>query len=363
MLHLRRSALACAALLASVGPVLAGPNANGILLLHETEGIVFTDDGDYCGLTSLPGCRDADLSVEGSDPAVFHVLALFPEGSAPRVRAASFGLEYDPSRLTLLAGGHCADFEIATAGWPGPGEGTAVAWVVAQTAPVLEVYWLAGYASDVTLLALSGHPTQGASFGDDSIPSVLDPIGALGALGFGRNGYAPCPGAADPEECTVMPADAYGGFVTTPDVPLLPLLDCVVTVRTTSGNPIPGIEVVAEVAPPAFLCPSAVLTGTTDADGIAHLHPAGGGCVSTPGAVVIYADGVIIRSFDRWKSPDFDGAAASGEVALPDLLDFTAEFLGNAPADCHDYQNDGRCNISDLVVFANSFVRNTICGP
>ncbi|MCC7141484.1 MAG: hypothetical protein IT349_05215, partial [Candidatus Eisenbacteria bacterium] len=188
---------ALAALGAAPGPLAwAGPNAGGVLLFHAAEQIAYCQDTQsYCGLSGQPGCEEVDARVNGQTTRVWFALAAFPDGASPRVKALSFGVEYESSGVTLVAQGSCADFEITTSQWPNSGEGTAITWNTAKTSAVTEAYWFAGYnyyAPDPTTFALRSHPTQGGNFADDSVPALLDPIADYGRLGFDQEGYVPC---------------------------------------------------------------------------------------------------------------------------------------------------------------------------
>lgn len=175
----------------------AGPNAGGTLILHHNTEIEFTTIGSYCGLSQLENCWESWALVEVTVPVVFHALAAFPSGSSPRLSGLTFGINY-PTCITILDAGSCGDLEIPDSNWPAAFTGTAVAWSAAQTTQLTEVYWFVAYinAAQPAKLDLIGHPDQGGFFGDDSVPSNLDPITDYGELGFFRPGYVPCPGAA-----------------------------------------------------------------------------------------------------------------------------------------------------------------------
>lgn len=180
-----------------------GPNAGGTLILHANAALVFSTDDDYCGQSGLTDCTDAvTRSDERFTPVVVHVIAAFPETSSPRLAGIVFGVEYADC-LRLDGWGACGDFELSTSAWPASGEGTAVTWASAQTSALTEVYWFGAYlySTEDTRLDLAPHPSQGAYFADDSIPSQLDPIAGLGSFGFGMNGVLPCPGSATPGAC------------------------------------------------------------------------------------------------------------------------------------------------------------------
>lgn len=186
------------------GSALAGPNEGGVLILHAAPSLVSTlADGD-CGSLPLTNCEDANASFADL-PLQFQaaILAVFPSNGATRLKAVTFGLDYDSERISITAINPCGEFDLPDAGWPNPGTGTAVAWDLPQTTTIVEVYGFLAYcdAGVPIQLALTGHPTQGAYFGDDSVPSQLDAIADLGALGFGQSGYLPCPAALPEGAC------------------------------------------------------------------------------------------------------------------------------------------------------------------
>lgn len=183
--------------LAVAGAAHAGVNAGGTLIAHANPSIVYcSDNTTYCGSSGLTACDAAVNSVQGAETVVFFAIAAFDTGSSPRLSGMTFGITY-PSNVSLVAQGACGDFELATSAWPASGEGTAITWNTARTTFLTEAYWFAGYnyySPQAGVFQLGPHPTQGGSFADDSIPSVLDPIQAYGSLGFDAPGETNCPG-------------------------------------------------------------------------------------------------------------------------------------------------------------------------
>jgi hypothetical protein len=73
---------------------VAGPNADGVLLVHANPPLVYTTDtADYCGQSDLAACSLAVTTVPWAPDTtrVFFILAAFPESSQPRLKAISFG--------------------------------------------------------------------------------------------------------------------------------------------------------------------------------------------------------------------------------------------------------------------------------
>jgi subtilisin family serine protease len=203
---------------------MAGPNEGGTLILHANPGLVFTSDiQNYCGMSALDSCSAAVTSVAW-DPGkkiVFHAIAAFPPGSSPRLKALSFGIDFDSTKFVLSARGTCGEFEIPGNGWPGSGTGTSQSWTTgAQTGLLTEAYWFAGYTyseqeEDSTSVSLIPHPLQHGVFVDDAFPSEVDTIAGYGRMGFGRLGGLPCPGSSDDdaEDGQNPPADPPSGEI------------------------------------------------------------------------------------------------------------------------------------------------------
>jgi len=203
------------ALLASISPVLAGPNAGGSLICHDAH-FTYTDGGTLSEClrgTALVDCGTADAELDSAysyhSPRQFKVYAAFPPESNPRLMGIAWGIEYEAENLSLLSWGHCGDFEISDTDWPAPGSGSHVTWNWPQTAHIVPIYYFYAYlphgTGSTALFRLIPHPTYGGLFGDDSVPAVLDSIAAYGALGFDMAGWTACPwikssGAAAPPE-------------------------------------------------------------------------------------------------------------------------------------------------------------------
>lgn len=178
---------------------LAGQNANGSLLFHYDPAIVYSQGTDYCDSPTLDdGCAYQDNLVTTTSDVLLHVFAVFPAN--PRMSGLTFGIDYDSSTVSILDSGTCADLVITTDDWPLPGSGCGMSWLNPVTEPLTEIAWFAA-AVDTPLpseLRLVAHPILGANFADDSIPSILDPIACLGALGFYWASGRCCPVAAAP---------------------------------------------------------------------------------------------------------------------------------------------------------------------
>ena len=173
----------------------SGPNAGGVLLLTTNPTLSYTlDELNYCGASNLESCEQAIVREDRPVFVGLHLFAAFPAESSPRLRGVSFGISYGPC-VEMLNWLPCAEFESPNDRWPDSGEGTGIAFAVTQTAHLTELYWFVTYVEpgrpeEVRVIP---HPTQGATFGDDSVPAILDPVADLGRFGFNRDGYLPCP--------------------------------------------------------------------------------------------------------------------------------------------------------------------------
>lgn len=217
-------------------PAVAGPNSSGVLFLHTNP--LQGSGGDptpYCPQVVLDRCENADTRHDGTQSVVFWAMAAFPDGSSPRVSGLTFGILFDGSRLSLLAQGNCADFELGDSNWPASGSGTALTFNVPMTSTLFAVYWFAAYnyyAPAPTTFSLSPHPTQGGDFADDSVPALLDPIAGYGVMGFDTDGSVPCGISGEAGACCrvngscifVLPdvCVAEGGVFQGQGVPCLP---------------------------------------------------------------------------------------------------------------------------------------------
>ena len=235
-------------LLASVA--LAGPNADGVLVLHD-PGIAYTSDANYIGLSGVacgqdgppdqpysPVCPPYDPSSgpnpcdpRAADPTshiswpdgakhVWYVMAAFPEGSCPRLHYVGFRIRYDASKVYVDAAKSRDAYDASvvpapqrvvsdqdgTTPFPGPDTGVGMAFTSARTSQLQELWWFVGYsypgAVDATfsVSVLSGLAGDNSNFGDDAIPTNLDPIAGFGRLGLGGAvGENPTPGPPQPE--------------------------------------------------------------------------------------------------------------------------------------------------------------------
>ncbi|MEZ4647980.1 MAG: hypothetical protein R3E97_04195 [Candidatus Eisenbacteria bacterium] len=216
---LASAVLSCLAIVFLAPLAHSGPNQDGYLILYTDDTIVYTgDDTDtYCLPLSSecqydPECDDdhdtcastiAGLNVtstRGPEAAMIWAIAAFEPQACPRVQGVQFGLEWEISgtQPTFVHFGACGDLELHTDGWPQePFSGTAVTWTDTVTRTSFPVYWFAAYSYYGPLaISVGDFPTgpYGASFADDSLPSILDPVPSdhRGSIGLnGASGWNP----------------------------------------------------------------------------------------------------------------------------------------------------------------------------
>jgi len=212
---MRTPLLAAAAVVSLAGVALAGPNADGTIFAHDANLAYTVDNARYCGLgTAPPSCEGADTEMDNdqSQPMVWKVYAAFATGASPRLKGMTWGIHYDLSIHISACANCCGDpnhgaFEIPGPGWPASDTGTSMVFQNTQTSQLVECYWFAGYGYDAVpaIFQLRDHPDPGLGgmFGDDSVPSELDPIAGYGSLGFNEPGIPICPISSEAGACCV----------------------------------------------------------------------------------------------------------------------------------------------------------------
>lgn len=240
----------------AASPATAGPNAGGVIILHA-EPLVGRENPPLCDTFALTRCEDAvtQAPTGGGDTNVWrwYAVGAFPADASPRLKGVTFGIDYSAG-VFVGQWQSCGDFELTTPNWPSAsGEGTSVTWNEARTERLVPIYGFAGYSyyADPAHFCVGPHPTQGGYFGDDSTPALLDPIVDFGCLGFGTEGYLPCPtggpilGACCLQggECLVVSeADCQGagGSWLGPDAPSCDPNPCAVPAQRTSWGTVKG---------------------------------------------------------------------------------------------------------------------------
>ena len=186
------------------GTAWAGPNENGVLVVHDA-GLVYSS-GVAAYPSVAPTCSEVDSQLDVGLPTggtgwIWKVYAVFPANSHPRLKALAWGCAYDSSVVMIAAGPSVPDFEISGGGWPRASGGSiGQSFDSVQTSSVVECYWFGGYAYAPAAWSATSDPTQSSMFVDDAFPSHTDPIAAFASIGFGSAGTFSCP-----------PPEALGG--------------------------------------------------------------------------------------------------------------------------------------------------------
>jgi hypothetical protein len=193
----------CATTFMASSPVLAGPNAGGTLIVHDT-GLGYTSTSSLYPSTPPIDCASTDNEMPaeippGAEGRIWKVYAAFVPGTSPRLKALAFGEAFQTELVVVSSGGlpdPAQGLEIAQNGWPdADGGGVAMTFNAAKTATISEVYWFGGYARDPTpgLWSTAPHPVQTSIFVDDAFPSHADVIAGFSSIGFGMPGTTVCP--------------------------------------------------------------------------------------------------------------------------------------------------------------------------
>ncbi len=191
-----------------------------------------------------------------------------------------------------------------------------------------------------------------ADYNSDGIVDYLD--GAITGPGWVQSDRnpTPCAGIADPDYCLVEPWDTYGQVFVSPGVGSVDTL-CI-TVHDAGDNPLAGALVEVVFTGCNALCFSPgndYLSATADGNGVVYIDPEIGGCDVC--LVEVFADGVLLRSFNDVVSPDWDGTQADGAVTSADQSWFSTQLGG--PGACADYDGNGTVTVGDFSLFNQAF--------
>lgn len=152
----------------------------------------------------------------------------------------------------------------------------------------------------------------------------------------------------DPKKSAVGPWDAYGHAFVSPGTQSG--VDTVrITVRDFSGAPLPDSPVEIRFFDCARLCidyPETGLSGTTDAGGRVALDPRVGGCDDC--TIQVTADSLVIRTYTKVVSTDWNGIQADGLVEGTDVLWFLSAMRSQDV--CGDYDGSGIVGSEDSLL-------------
>ncbi len=206
-------------------PATAGRNANGALLVHTDDAVIYTPLGaDYCA-TAMP-TDSTGFNANGTEgiarEQMIWVLWYFLPEASPSVTAVQFGIRHN------LPVGYVTDYaacdgplEIYDTGWPETGFGAVLAYPGPINQHINAIYWFAVARDDETAyFGTRSYPsTNEAKFVDDSSPGIEDLCTHFGTLrwdGTGDNdfpGGVPLVGACcyPDGSCQLVPRSACQG--------------------------------------------------------------------------------------------------------------------------------------------------------
>jgi hypothetical protein len=173
--------LSLAAAVAS--PSHAGRNANGMMLIHTDNALVYTISDDYCLSTTPDRCMDyVNTSTKTlEEVTVLWLMAAFVANSSPGVTTLQFGIEHNLPANQGYFDRHSACgpgwIELPDAGWPEVSVcGNLVAYSTAVYDHSFPFYWFAVWHDDDTnFFRTRTYPsTDEAKFVDDGNPPIED---------------------------------------------------------------------------------------------------------------------------------------------------------------------------------------------
>lgn len=206
--------------LALVGAPARAWNENGVLLLHTDDAVSFTKDQDFdqrSGLDCAQGEGEIDCAARilaldptsgrGSENVVWWAFVAFPPETDPWLRAVALGHRWAGALVVLDYGLGPNMMDVPDPTWPfESGSGVGVAWRDPQTTHLTEIYWMAGYTEEATILELIPHHGQGGAVADDW--RNIEPLIAYGRLGLGgAEGWNPPVVTPLPSETEAGPGD------------------------------------------------------------------------------------------------------------------------------------------------------------
>ncbi len=193
-------------------PAIAGRNANGAMVLHVYDQIVYCFQDPCADYPLPPSCAELDTQVD-QDPSnemLVWIVAAFPSNSSPGVNAYQVGLAGDVTNDYFVAWGPCGPgaFEIPDANWPGAGSGVAVAWPSTVYSSLFKMYWFDCAAPGVGSTLSTTNYYQGdrhAEWADNSTPPEVDFCDRFGTLAWGVPGHNDCPPGNPPTGACCFP--------------------------------------------------------------------------------------------------------------------------------------------------------------
>jgi hypothetical protein len=200
-------------------PARAGRNANGALIVHTNDAVIYTASGDYCGAQFYnPGtCAAAVARTDKSenDPAVIWFLAAFLNTASPAVTGIQFGIEHNlpPEAGSFVRSAPCGAgvLELPDAGWPETGFGNTITFSGPSTSKLFPFYFFVAYGFADAYLGTGVNPNRDhALFTDDTNPPVEDYCYNFGRVRWYEAGFNQCPVAPT---CQITVTSPNGGEI------------------------------------------------------------------------------------------------------------------------------------------------------
>ena len=199
---MRTAFLLVGVLVLLTAPATAGRNANGALVVHTNDAIVYTAMDDYCASAMPATCEElgtqTDKPVEVAQAVIWLLWAFVPE-SSPAVTTVQFGIHHNlPSNQGYISAyASCGPdpLELPDTGWPEPNDcGNLVAYSGPVYDRLFAFYWFAAIGVQDGSFGTRTYPsTDEAKFVDDSSLPVEDLIYRFGAVRWGAPGFNECP--------------------------------------------------------------------------------------------------------------------------------------------------------------------------
>ena len=217
-------------LIAMCGSANAGRNANGMMLVHTNDSIVYTSSDDYC-LSPTPDTCEEFINTSHKSPdevTVVWFMAAFVASAIPGVTTLQFGLRHNlpPNQGYIERYSACGPqpLELPDADWPEANDcGNLVAYGSAVYENVYPFYWFAVWHDDDTqFLGTRTYPsTNEAKFVDDGSPPIEDLCYNFATMRWNAPGEMDCfpdmhfGACCDPDgSCAqVIPTDCQGIYM------------------------------------------------------------------------------------------------------------------------------------------------------
>ncbi|MBD3161691.1 MAG: hypothetical protein GF346_05490 [Candidatus Eisenbacteria bacterium] len=188
--------------LVAAGPVTAGKNAGGALVVHCYDQPIFSGFQPCVDFDDPGNCMDARTQSNRpeTEREVVWLLAAFHDLADPGVRVIYFGLEHNLPPGSITDWGLCGpggSIEVPDGGWPHEPEtaGNSIGFSESITGDLLfPFYWFYAYGFEDAYLGTGINPTGGyAAFVSDDDPGVLDEIHRFGTVRWYEPGENECP--------------------------------------------------------------------------------------------------------------------------------------------------------------------------